>query len=94
MSKKRDKHLLANEVDEIRFRTEEERRIYEINKHRSKAPKNPWSVSRSFKQNRHGAGSGGGFRDAFDGGCLWELAKYILVPAILVCLVGILKACS
>ena len=96
MSDKRDRHLLANETDEIRFSMEEERRIYENNKHKSKAPSNPWIVRRagSIPKSANNTSFSGGFRNYLEEGCLWEVAKYILVPVVLACFVGILKACS
>lgn len=94
MSKKRDRHLMANDADEIKFQIEEDRRIYEKNRNKSKAASNPWRVSRGGTRSRTNPAHNGSVASFGDGSCLWSLAKFVLIPIALCIFVAILKSCS
>lgn len=93
MSKKRDRHLGANETDELKFQIQEERRLYEGRRNAPKASSNPYKIKRPM-QSRVNPAFGNGGSSSMDEGCLWSIAKFILVPLVLVCFVAILKACE
>lgn len=93
MSKKRPRHLQANSADEVKFQIEEDRRIYEKNRDKPKVYSNPWQRRGGSIRSRWNPAYKRGIA-SLDDGCLWSLAKYILVPIVLVIFVFILKACS
>ncbi len=93
MSKKRPRHLQANSADEVKFQIEEDRRIYEKNRDKPKVYSNPWQRRGGSSRSRWNPAYKRGIA-SLDDGCLWSLAKYILVPIVLVIFAFILKACS
>lgn len=82
MSKKRDRHLQANEVYENRYQLEQERKAEEFKTARGKI---------SPIRTRHSPDL---IIKPRDESCLWHLGKYLLIPIVLVIFVAILKACS
>ena len=81
MSKKRSRHLLANDMEEVKFQREEDRRLYE------KKRNSPIVIRPSM-------GRRNGIVRTKNLSCLWELAKYILAPLILLFIIGLFKACG